>query len=412
MYDRFGLPLIPMTTALGVGLLLGLVAERRKLANPAVTAGLRSHALVAITGAVTLWSGMPVFIALLLTVAVLAGLGYLRTSREDPGLTSELALVTSGVLGGLAMSAPLAASALAVVVAILIHAKSNLHRISRELISDREMADGLILLSFALIVLPVLPDHPVDPYGTFNPATIWKLVVLVMAVGALGHVALRVVGTRWGLPVSGFFSGFVSATAATASFGQQARTQPALLTASVGATMLANIASLSLFVPILLAVAPDLLVATRWILLAAGLALALHAALGLFQGKGVKVPPPASDSRMFRIGQAVGFAVLIAMVMGVSSVLGQWLGPNGAMAAAFLTALAELQAATATIASLFQGGVLDLQQGRWAVVGLLGASALAKSVVAFSSGGARYGLRVAAGLASMVAAAAVAAVLT
>ena len=106
---------------------------------------------------------------------------------------------------------------LAVVVAVLVHAKSNLHRISRELISDREMADGLVLLAFALIVLPVLPDQPLDPYGTFNPATIWKLVVLVMAVGALGHVALRVVGTRWGLPLSGFFSGFVSSTAATAT---------------------------------------------------------------------------------------------------------------------------------------------------------------------------------------------------
>lgn len=414
MGDRFDLPLLPMATALGVGLLLGLVAERRKLANPAVTAGLRSHTLVAVAGAVTLWLGVPVFIATLLAVAGLAGLGYLRTSQDDPGLTSELALVATCLLGGLAMRAPLAASALAVVVAILVHAKSNLHRISRELISDREMADGLVLLSFALIVLPVLPDRAVDPYGAFNPATIWKLVVLVMGVGALGHVALRVVGTRWGLPVSGFFSGFVSATAATASFGQQARAQPALLASSVGAVMLANLASLSLFVPILLAVAPELFGAVRWILLAAGLALLLHAGLGLglHLRTGMQAPLPATDSRMFQIRQAVGFALLIALVMGVSSLLGQWLGPNGAMAAAFLTALAELQAATATIASLFQGGVLGLEQGRWAVVGLLGASALSKSVVAFSSGGARYGMRVALGLWSMVAAAVLVAALT
>jgi len=410
--SRFDLPLLPTATALGAGLLLGLVAERRKLANPAVTAGLRSHTLVAIAGAVTLWLGTPAFVAAVLAVTALAALGYLRTSKDDPGLTSELALLTSCLLGGLAMRAPLAASALAVVVAILVHAKSNLHRISRELISDREMADGLILLAFALIVLPVLPDRAVDPYGAFNPATIWKLVVLVMAVGALGHVALRVVGTRWGLPVSGFFAGFVSATAATASFGQQARKQPPLMASSVGATMLANLASLLLFVPILLAVAPDLFAASRWILAAAAAALLLHAALGLRQGIGVEVPSPGADSRMFRIGQAVGFAALIAAVMGVSSLLGQWLGPNGAMAAAFLTALAELQAAMATIASLFQGGVLDLEQGRWAVVGLLIASALSKSVVAFSSGGARYGLRVALGLWSMVAAAALVAALT
>lgn len=206
----FALPLLPTATALGVGLLLGLVAERRQLDNPGMTAGLRTHTLAALAGAVTLWLGMPAFIALLLALAALSAVGYLRTGSEDPGLTSELALLTSGLLGGLAMQAPLAASALAVVVAVLVHAKSNLHRLSRELISDREIADGLMLLAFTLIVLPVLPDRPIDPHGAFNLATIWKLVVLVMAIGAAGHIAVRVVGTRWGLPVSGFFAGFVS----------------------------------------------------------------------------------------------------------------------------------------------------------------------------------------------------------
>ena len=405
----FDLPLLPTATALGVGLLLGLVAERRKLDNPGMTAGLRTHTLAALAGAVTLWLGMPAFIALLLALAALSAVGYLRTGSEDPGLTSELALLTSGLLGGLAMQAPLAASALAVVVAVLVHAKSNLHRLSRELISDREIADGLMLLAFALIVLPVLPDRPIDPHGAFNLATIWKLVVLVMAIGATGHIAVRVVGTRWGLPVSGFFAGFVSSTAATASFGQQARAQPALASSCIGAAMLANLASMALFVPILLAVSPALLRASGWILLAAALALLLHAAAGLGRGRAVAAPPPTADSRMFRIGQAVGFAALIAGVMAVASLLGQWLGPGGALAAAFLSALAELHAATATVASLHRGGIIDLSQGRWAIVGLLGASALAKSVVAFTSGGARYGLRMTLGLASMVAAAALAA---
>ena len=61
----FALPLLPTATALGVGLLLGLVAERRQLDNPGMTAGLRTHTLAALAGAVTLWLGMPAFIALL-----------------------------------------------------------------------------------------------------------------------------------------------------------------------------------------------------------------------------------------------------------------------------------------------------------------------------------------------------------
>ncbi|MBP6797838.1 MAG: DUF4010 domain-containing protein [Luteimonas sp.] len=409
MPETHGLPILSLTTALGAGLLIGLLYERRKQDDPGIAAGLRTHTLAALAGAVALWLGMPAFIAVLLLTGAFAALSYLRTSQVDAGTTSELALLCSCLLGGLAMRSPGLAGALAVVVAILIQAKSELHRFSRELVSDREIADGLILLAFALIVLPLLPDEPIGPYGAINLATVWKLVVLVMAIGALGHVALRVIGSRWGLVVSGFFSGYVSSTAATAGFGQRAKAQPALLNAAVGATMLANLASLSLFVPILLAVAPALLREIALELAAGGGVLLAGAALGFHRGEKVDAPPPNADTRMFRIRQAVGFAALIAGVLFVAHVAAQLLGAKAALVAAFLTALAELQAATATVATLFRDGTIDATAARWAVVGLLGASALAKSVVAFASGGRVFGLRVAVGLLAMtVAVAAVA----
>ena len=409
MPETHGLPILSLTTALGAGLLIGLLYERRKQDDPGIAAGLRTHTLAALAGAIALWLGMPAFIAVLLLTGAFAALSYLRTSQVDAGTTSELALLCSCLLGGLAMRSPGLAGALAVVVAILIQAKSELHRFSRELVSDPEIADGLILLAFALIVLPLLPDEPIGPYGAINLATVWKLVVLVMAIGALGHVALRVIGSRWGLVVSGFFSGYGSSTAATAGFGQRAKAQPALLNAAVGATMLANLASLSLFVPILLAVAPALLREIALELAAGGGVLLAGAALGFHRGEKVDAPPPNADTRMFRIRQAVGFAALIAGVLFVAHVAAQLLGAKAALAAAFLTALAELQAATATVATLFRDGTIDATAARWAVVGLLGASALAKSVVAFASGGRVFGLRVAVGLLAMtVAVAAVA----
>src|SRR5690606_204173 len=153
------------------------------------------------------------------------------------------------------------------------------------------VADGLVLLAFALIVLPLLPDEPVDPWGALNLATVWKLVVLVMAVGALGHVALRLIGSRWGLAVSGFFAGYVSSTAATAGFGQRAKEQPTLRSSAVGATMLANLASLSLFVPILLAVAPALLPEVGFELAAAGAVLLAGAGFGFHRGEQADAPP-------------------------------------------------------------------------------------------------------------------------
>ncbi|WP_157008015.1 MgtC/SapB family protein [Xenophilus azovorans] len=405
------LSLVSLSTALGTGLLIGLVYERRKGEDPSIAGGLRSHTLAALMGVVSLWLGLPVFTAAVLLTGVFVALGYWRTSQTDLGVTSELALVSSCLLGGLALRQPAIAGALAVLVAILVFAKPHLHRFSRELISNRELADGLMLLAFALIVLPLLPDRTVDPWGLLNPATVWTLAVLVMAISALGHVALRLVGTRWGLLAAGFFSGYVSSTAATAGFGRQAQQQPALLPSAIGAAMLANLASLSLFVPILLAVAPGLLPGVRWILLAAGLVLLLGSAFGLRRGQQTEAAPPTAETRMFRIGHALGFAATITAVMVGSKLLGQWLGPGGALAATLLAALAELQSAAAGVASLYRDGVLDERLARWAVVGLLAASAAAKSLVAFTSGGARYGIRITIGLAGMTLAAALAATL-
>ena len=107
---------------------------------------------------------------------------------------------------------------------------------------------------------------------------------------------------------------------------------------------------------------------------------------------------------MFRFRHALLFALIITAVLFASAALNAWLGPRGAMAGATLAALAEVHAAVATVANLFASGAFDGEQARWAMVLLLAASSIAKSVVAFASGGVGYGLRVAAGLGAMVAA--------
>lgn len=397
------IPLLPLATALGVGLLVGAVRERRH-PEPTGAAGLRTHALVALAGAVALWLGLPVFLVLLLALSAFVALSYRHTRAEDPGLTGEIALLLTCLLGGLAVTLPALAGGLGVVLAVLLYAKAPLHRVTRELMSERELQDGLVLLASALVILPLVPDSTLGPFGVFNPAMLWKLVVLVMAISALGHVALRVVGNRWGLAIAGFFAGYVSSTAAVAGFGQRVKETPALLSPAVGAAMLANLASLSLFVPILLAVAPRLLPVIAWELAAAGAVLLAGGLLGLRRDAG-ELPPPTAQTRMFRFRHALLFAVIVTAVLFISAALNAWLGPRGAMLGATLAALAEVHAAVASVGKLFETGAFDQDQARWAIAAMLLASALAKSVLAFATGGLAYGIRVAVGLGAMVAAA-------
>ena len=66
--------LVGLLTALGIGLLIGTVRER--LHKPGVMkAGVRTHAIVALLGAITFMLGMYAFVVALLMVRVMVALG-------------------------------------------------------------------------------------------------------------------------------------------------------------------------------------------------------------------------------------------------------------------------------------------------------------------------------------------------
>nr|WP_267869643.1 DUF4010 domain-containing protein [Massilia agrisoli] len=382
-------------------MLIGVIRERRHDPGTA-KAGTRTHALVGILGYVSASLGATAFIAALVIVGSLATAGYLKTADKDPGLTGEIALVVNLSLAALALhNAPLAAS-LGVLCAILLKAKQRLHQVSRELISEQELQDALMLAAAALVVMPLLPGEPVDPWGVLRLTTVWRIVVLVMAVGMFGHIAMRAVGPRWGLAIAGFFSGFASSTAAVASFGRHAKGDAALPVPAAGAALLANLASLLLLAAVIGAVSPALLRSMEMPLYGAAGALALVSLLCLRPGNG-RLMPDRPEAHSFRLSHALVIAAMIAAVLLVSAWLGEIAGGAGVLVAATLVGLVELQAAGASVAQLAAAGGLSEQLARWGVVAVLASSAGAKGVLAFVSGGRRYGLIVAAGLAAMVA---------
>lgn len=400
-----------LATAAGLGLLIGLVRERANAEHPNQIAGLRTHALAALSGALAFWLGAPVLAVLLAGLAVMTALGYHRNSQIDPGLTGEVTLLLTPLLGALAMQAAPLAAGLGVVIALLLQAKASLHRFSRVLLSEQELHDGLVLLASALVVLPLLPGEAVDPWGVLRPDAVWRLVVLVMGIGVLGHVAQRAVGARWGLPMAGFFAGFVSSTAAVAGYGSAARQQPGLAVYAASAALLSNLASLLLMAVVVASVSPALLSASALPLAGAAATLLVGAVIGLRVKPAETGEPPQLNGRSFRLRHAVFLAVAISCVLLLSAALTSVLGNAGAMIIAAIAALAEWHAAAASLAQLALADALPLLNARWGLVLLLVSSAAAKTALAFISGNRRYGVSVAAGLWAMVLVAAVLAAL-
>lgn len=390
-----------LLTALGIGLLIGVVRERAHLATVS-KAGTRTHALIAVLGAVTWGLGTAPFVATLVAVGALAVIGYLKTADADPGMTGEIAIVLTFVLGGLAREQRVVASALGVVVAILLYVKKPLQRLTHDLISDHELEDVLMLAAAAVVVWPLLPAQPIDPWGVLDLNMVWRLVVLVMAVGMLGHIAQRAAGARLGLPLAGFFSGFVSSTLAVASFGSQAKAAPVLTAVASAGALLANLASLLLMAAVIGAAAPDLLQEMMMVLLASAGVLLAASLLCLFKDGHRVVLPETVSTRAFKLTHAISIAVIIATVIILTAWLREYLGEAGALITAGLVALVELQAAAASISQLSATGSLEPDFAQWGVLIVLASASVAKAALAFMSGGLRYGLYVGGSLVIMM----------
>lgn len=178
-------------------------------------------------------------------------MNYRKHADKDPEVTSEIALLLVLTLGALSLDQPELATAAGVVLTLLLALRRQLHHFVLQQLSKQELRDGLMLLTVALVVLPLTPYHFVGPYQVLNPRTICTLVVLLITVGALGHIAVRLIGPRYRLPLSAIASGFASGSATIALLAHQARQRGTAIRPYAAAAVLSNLASISQFALVL-----------------------------------------------------------------------------------------------------------------------------------------------------------------
>jgi uncharacterized membrane protein (DUF4010 family) len=398
---------IPLAVALAVGILIGIERERSAGRHPnGSVAGVRTFTLISLTGAISLLLGaVPVFIAFGAALGVLVAIGYLRSGAEDPGLTTEIAMLVAFLLGGLAMREPQLAAALAVIVTIILVARSRLHDWVHNVLTDEEVRDGLLLAAAALVILPLIPPEPVDPWGVLQPRKLWTVAVLVMAINGLGYIALRALGPKIGLSLAGLFSGFVSSTATIGAMGSRTRKQPDLYRGAVAGAAASSVATVVQLAIVIGLVSMPTLQMLIPALLAAGLMAVLYA--GLFTWRswkeaGDRDPPPG---RPFDPKTAFLFVLVVGLTLMISALLTQWLGNSGLLLASGIAGFSDAHAAAISAAALAASGRTDADFAALAVLAGFTTNAVSKLVVAFSLGNRRFAVELTPGLVLMVAAA-------
>jgi uncharacterized membrane protein (DUF4010 family) len=392
---------VRLAIALGIGLLIGAERERRKGSGPSrAPAGIRTFALVSLFGGISLTVGGELLLAVAaVAVAALSIVSYRMRRQRDPGLTTAIALLTTLLLGALAVRQPSLAAAAAVVVAVLLAARTRLHRFVRDVLTEQELQDALLFAAATLVMLPLTPDHPVGPFGVLNPRTLWKLAVIVMSISAAGYIALRALGPLFGLPLAGLASGFVSSAATIGSMGSRAAEEPALLRAAVAGAVLSTVSTVIQMAVVLLVTDRPTFEAMRFPLLFAGVTAIIYGALFTIKTAGKKPQAAAEQTgRAFNLTTAVVFAATVSAILLASAAVNRWLGSAGLAVAAGLAGFADTHSAAISVASLRAAEKITAPDAVMPILVGLTTNTITKAVVSMITGGWKFAVQIIPGL--------------
>ena len=389
-----------LAVALGLGLLIGAERERNKGSDPNTSsAGIRTFTIASLLGAVSTMVNFWLLVVSIFCVTIFEAIAYFNQRGKEPGLTTEVALIFTMILGGLAMSSAALAAALAVSVAVLLAAKEPIHGFVLGVVTKDELNDFLILAAATLIILPLVPDKSIGPFEAINPRNLWLIVILVMTISALGHLALRWLGGRIGLPIVGLVSGFISSIATVGAMGARAKETPALIGAAVAGAILSSLATILQLALLLAAIHSPTLHALLWPLVFGGVSIAIYGlVVTLYSLHNKNTAEVNKPTKTFSVNTALMLAGVIAVALMASAALKAWFGQAGLVLASGVAGVADAHAAAISVASLAAASKLSAQSAVIPILVAFSVNSVSKAVMAVISGGKDFSRQVILGL--------------
>jgi uncharacterized membrane protein (DUF4010 family) len=377
-----------LALALAIGLVVGVERgwRERKAEPGSRTAGVRTYALIGLLGGVFGALGNATSTPLLIGPGfvgfVLVFAWFKRAEAEqdrDFSVTGTVAAMLVFCLGAFAVvgDQQLAAAA-GIATAVVLASREYLHGLLSR-VTWLELRSALLLLGMTAIVLPLLPDRPLDPLGAINPREIWLFTILVAGLSYAGYIAMRVLGPARGILVTGLTGGLVSSTAIAVAFARRAAEGEDARRLAAGATIAGAVSLLRVLV-LVAAIQPPLALQLAPIALIAAAVFCVPAFLAL-RRPAPDAPGKTELGNPFELLPALGFAVLLATVMLLAAWATQRLGSAGLYPLAAISGLVDVDAVTLSTARLTGSGV-DPGVATVAILLALASNAMARAVYA------------------------------
>ena len=392
-----------LLVATGIGLLIGLERgwRHRQAQAGGRIAGIRTFAILGLGGglcgmastSLSIWFGIIGMVGLVAAL-LLAHRARLAEPDDNVSATNVVVGIVTALLGLLAAigyeKEALIAGGL---TALILSMREPLHGWIATL-DERDIRAVGQYAAIALVILPLLPDRNIGPYGAINARALWLVVVFVTGLSFAGYWAAKKVGNARGTILAAAIGATYSSTAVTAELSRRLRDP-----AENRQTLNAGIAAATAMMPIRVMILCAILLPSAAGAFAVGIGAAIAFTV-LFAGWTAWRAAQSQGRELsiahnpFAFWPAVGFAVLVGVIVIVSHWTIDHLGAGALTALVSVTGLYDVDAAIIMVANL-PGGTLDAPKFGLILTLPILANTLLKAVLVVILGGLRAGARAA-----------------
>ncbi|HDM8234281.1 TPA: MgtC/SapB family protein [Vibrio campbellii] len=313
-------------------------------------AGIRTFSLVGLLGGLVgilanLYTPLLLGFALIALV-ILACIAFVIQQRksEDISITGVVSLVITFVLGSLAVSGePVLAAAAAVITAVVLDNKKELHQALQRL-QEYELDAALRLLLISIVLLPLLPNQAYGPWKALNPYEIWWMVVLIASISFVGYFAIKIGGAKRGILFTSVFAGLSSSTALTLQFSHLSREQANISPLLASGILLSCGTMFPRLLIVLSVINPQLVTLLGPIALVMMAALYLPAWWIWRRSEVEQIEQPNKQTNPLALQSALFFGVVLAVIMLLSHALSDLFGSAGVLILSALSGITDVDA--------------------------------------------------------------------
>lgn len=362
----YGSEYLPLVERAAVSLAIGgMIGMEREWAHKDV--GVRTFALIALSFTLA-WIVSPTaaYIVMGAMIPLLTLMNWRSIARERTlEMTTSVAVLATALLGLLVgQGLLLLAAACGVVVTMLLAWKAEMVRFAGAVTID-EIRGALLLGVIAIVVYPILPPGPVDPWHLIDLRAAWTVVLVVSAIAFTNYVLLRLYGTR-GIRWTGLLGGLVNSTATVAELARRYRQDTTHLSIFVVLGMMIADAAMLLRNGLILGVFDVRSLTHGWISI--GMMLIVTALLSTR----LRVPETAVTPLQMRspisVGHALTFGALFVAITLAGQLAYRWLGQPGFLLVAIIGGLVSSASTSAAAAILAAKGTLSPALAGYGVV--------------------------------------------